>query len=175
MKALLITLSVVATVVVGALIYGMTLDSAWQVEREVVISAPPAKVMNRIANLSDWPSWTAWTKEKYPEMVYQSSGPERGVGAVQEWNDGSMTGRMEVTAYEPGRLLAYDLNMDNGTYLSQAKLVAKPVEGGTRLTWTCWGEAGDSPVDKLMMQMFLPLMGADFETGLNNLKMQFAG
>lgn len=170
MKALIVTLGIVVSLVIGAMIIGLMLDREWQVQREILIEAPAQEVIAEVARVGDWPQWSAWNTETYPDLVYQTEGPETGVGAVQSWNDGAMNGRMEVTSYVPGASMGYDLSMDDGQIRMKGMFNAVRTPEGTRLSWSCWGETGSSPIDKLLMRMFLPMIGKDFEIGLANLK-----
>lgn len=174
MRALAYTFGFLVILVLGALFVGQLIDEQWLVQRDVQLEAPPSAVMADIAVLKNWPEWSAWTKENYPDMTYAQEGPASGVGAVQTWHDGAMNGRLEVTAYQPGKSLAYDLSMDDGEFEMQCMFNAEPSDQGTHLTWTCQGETDSSPVDKLLMRLFMPMMGSDFETGLNNLQARHA-
>lgn len=174
MKILKILVGAVVLLLGVMLLIALLLDSEWRVERSVDIDAPPSKVLAYISLLPNWPEWTVWNAETYPEMKMSYSGPNWGVGAQQSWNDGSMVGVLEVTAYDPARYMEYSLDMDNGEFVMQCRIEALPRLTGSTVNWNCRGDTGGSPVDKLMMVIFKPLIGKDFEGGLNRLAARFA-
>lgn len=156
------------------LLAGFLLGPDWRVERSADVGAPPNKVMAYISMLPNWPEWTVWNSENYPGMKLSYSGPNWGVGAQQSWDDGQMVGILEVTGYDPASYLEYNVEMDHGKYMMQCRIEVAPLLASSRVSWSCWGDSGSNPVDRLLMVVYKPLIGNDFEVGLSNLQSRFA-
>ena len=157
-----------------ALVASLLMSSEWRVERSAEVNAPPSKVMAYISLLSNWPEWTVWNTSNFPELKTSYSGPNWGVGARQSWDDGAMVGVLEVTDYDPGSFMEYNVDMDNGEFTMQCRLQTDALLSHSKVTWSCWGDTGGSPVDKLMMAAFKPMIGDDFQGGLDKLAARFA-
>jgi uncharacterized protein YndB with AHSA1/START domain len=110
---------------IAFVVVGLCLPRLYHVERSVTINAPPEKVHAIVNRLAEWPKWTAWTVERYPDMEVKFSGPEEGVGAHYEW-DGESTGHgeLELKTSDPATGVTYDMAFDHG---------AMPCTGGIRL------------------------------------------
>lgn len=173
MRVLWYGLSVVGAMLVGVVIWGLTLDSEWRVERSAEISAPPGPVFAYVSILKNWPEWTAWNPEEYPDMRYEFSGQDWGVGAIQRWHDGDMRGELRVTEFRPGEYLEYVLSMEPGDIHLRGSLRIEAAGMGSRLSWSCWGDTGDGLFDKLMMRAYAPMIGRDFSAGLASLQARF--
>src|SRR5437762_7264118 len=87
---------------------GLCLPRKFHVERGLFINAPSETIATVVARLREWPTWTAWTKERYPDMKIEFSGPEEGVGAKQSW-EGKSSGRgsIEITTVDPQEGIRY--------------------------------------------------------------------
>jgi hypothetical protein len=141
----------------------------WEASAATVIQAEPGEVFDTVNHLHTWGEWTAWTKEKYPEMTRTFEGPGSGKGAVMIWDDGKMEGRLEVVNSVAPNAIDYDLFMDDRKTPMRGSFEFMPDAGGTRAIWVCSGEDAN-PMSKYMMLFFKPMMTKDFETGLANLK-----
>lgn len=173
MRVLLYGLAVAAALLAGLLVWGLMLDSQWRVERSVEIAEAPGPVFAYVSLLRNWPEWTAWNPKAYPNMRHEFSGPDWGVGATQRWHDRGMQGELHVTEFRPGEYLEYELQMEPGNIRLRGSLRIEAVDNGSRLSWSCWGDAGDNPFDKLMVRVYSPMIGRDFGAGLANLQARF--
>ncbi len=157
-----------------ALLVGLVMDNEWRIERQVEVDAPPSKVMAFISLLPNWPEWTVWNSKNYPDMKVSYAGPNWGVGAQQSWQDGGMVGVLEVTDYNPASYMEYNLDMNNGEFAMQCRIETAPLLTRSKVTWSCWGDSGGNPVDKMLMLAYQPMMGKDFQKGLDRLAERFA-
>jgi len=150
---------------------GLCLPSAYRVERSVVIGAPPPAIFPALNTLKEWPTWTAWTVERYPDMKVKFSGPAAGVGARYTW-DGKSTGygELQLTKSDPARGVSFDLEFGHGKYISAGTIALLPEDSGTRVTWTNEGELGLNPINRYFGLLMDRMMGPDFQKGLENLK-----
>lgn len=173
MRVLWYGLIVVGALLAGALVWGLMLDPQWRVERSVEISAAPGPVFAYVSILKNWPEWTAWNPEEYPDMQHEFSGQDWGVGAIQRWHDGDMRGELRVTEFRPGEYLEYVLDMQPGDIHLRGSLRIEAAGSGSRLTWSCWGDTGDGLLDKLMALVYTPMIRRDFSAGLASLQARF--
>lgn len=157
----------------GLLGWGVMMDSRWRVERSIEIAEAPGPVFAYVSILSNWPEWTAWNPEQYPDLKYEFGGPDWGVGATQQWHDGNMRGELRVTDFQPGEYLEYELQMTPGDIRLRGSLRIEAIDAGSRLVWSCWGDAGDNPISKLKMRAYSPMIGRDFAAGLKTLEARF--
>lgn len=162
---------VVGVAVALFVIVGLLLPGRYRVERSVVIDAPPETIHPTISTLKEWPTWTAWTVEKYPDMKVTFTGPESGVGAHYAW-EGESTGKgkLMLTKSDPATGVEYDMDFDDGKYVSTGGIKLEPDGAATKATWWNAGELGWNPINRYFGLMMDGMMGPDFQTGLNNLK-----
>lgn len=166
-KFSLITVTLIVALIVVA---GMATPAAWEVSSVRAMDASPNDVATTVATPKTWPLWSPWTQEKYPEMTREFGGPETGPGANMSWHDGSMGGKITMTAGDSPLAVGYQLDMDGGRFLMDCGFDIAPQGAGSQVTWFCRGDSGSNPVQRLMMKLlFIPMMRGDFDTGLENL------
>lgn len=152
------------------------LPAQYSVVRTVTIDAPPAAIHPSVDTLKEWPKWSAWTTDKYPDMKVTYSGPESGVGAINEFAGESLGGggKFEVTKSHPDEGIEYKLEFHQGdaTYPSTGGIKYAPEGKGTKVTWSNEGDLGWNPISRWCGALGLmdSAMGPDFEAGLANLK-----
>jgi hypothetical protein len=79
---------------------------------------------------------------------------------------------MTFTAAEPGRRVACDLHSPDFGAASSGDLLLTPDGTGTKVTWTMNGDMGSNPLLRWMSLFGDRMVGADFEAGLANLRVQ---
>lgn len=164
------TAVIVVVVAVGLVAGGMMLSPAFSVTRSVVVDAPPQKVYAFVADPRGWKQWSVWNRRD-PAMAITYSGPASGAGAAWSWQSRSEgDGRMTFTSVEPGRRVAFDLELAGFDAVSKGVLRFEPEGAGTRVTWTMDGNLGGNPLYHWFALFADPMMGPDFEHGLANLK-----
>lgn len=154
------------------LIVGFLLPQKYRVERSVVIAAPPAAIFPTVNTLKEWPTWTAWTALRFPDMKVSFEGPDAGVGATYGWTGKEVgVGKVVITASRPDQEIGYDLDFENGQFLSTGGIqLAAAEDGKTKVTWWNEGELGMNPINRYCGLMMDGMMGPDFQKGLDNLK-----
>ena len=171
MKILKRTLLVIVGFVVIAAVVGLCLPSTYKVERSASMKAKPKVVFSYLNTPKRWPEWTAWTKERFPDMTIAFSGPESGVGATYSWEGESVgRGTLKITGSEPGKGVDYDLDFDGGKYLSKGTLKMTEEGDVVKVTWTTEGALGNNPIHRYFGLLMDKFMGSDFEAGLKNLQ-----
>ena len=72
-------------------------DETYTVERSAVMSAPPERIYEQIADFHNWPHWSPW-EGLDPDMRRTYSGANSGTSAAYSWsgNRRAGQGRMEI-------------------------------------------------------------------------------
>jgi hypothetical protein len=103
------------------------------------------------------------------EITY--SGPPSGTGAGWAWKSKSEgDGKMNFTASEPNRRLAYELFFPDFGTTSTGALELAADGTGTKVTWSMNGDMGSNPLFRWLALFGDKMVGPDFEAGLANLK-----
>jgi len=157
------------TALVLFLVIGLCLPRRFHVERTLIIEAPPEAIYPVVTRLREWPTWTAWTKERYPDMKIEFSGPEEGIGAKQSWEgESSGRGSIEITKANPEEGIAYAFSYDGNRSTGGIGLFPGP--DCALVTWYADGDLGMNPIARYFGRLMDSYMGPDFERGLINLK-----
>lgn len=149
---------------------GFVLPSQMEVQRSVVINAPPDRIYPLINSFeSGWSQWNPFTK---PGMDMSYEGPEAGVGAQQHWVDkeSDEDGSMTITRSDPQRGVEFDLVMMQESFRLTGSLLCEPAGEGTKLTWTDRMDLGNNPYSRYMGLVLGPMIGSEFEVGLQSIK-----
>lgn len=152
------------------LVVGLSLPRKFRVERSIAIAAPPEAIYPVVAKLHEWPTWTAWTQERFPDMKMEFSGPESGVGAKQSWQGKSSgSGKIEITKAEPAEGIDYAFAFEDKPSVGGIKF-SPGSDGSTLVRWHSEGDLGYNPISRYFGLLMDRFMGPDFEQGLSNLK-----
>jgi len=170
MKAILLLLKIVVMLVIGVLVVGLFLPTEWECSRTIIVDGSAAEIEPLVSDLRRWDEWSAWNSREDPSMKITYSGAPSGEGAIEEWTSDKMgAGRLEITqASLEG--LEYSLTFKDMPQTINGSFHYAPAGEGTEITWKCWGTSGDMPWDTVMSQVFVPLIGSDFQAGLEGIK-----
>ena len=160
---------VVTALLLLAIAGGFLLPTAWQVQRSVVIQAPPAAVFPVLNSLKRWRDWTVWF-EREPDVQVEYSGPDSGVGATSRWSGRDGRGALKIMRSDSDRRVEYQLLFDGGEFAMDGVLLLAPEATGTRVTWRAGGEVGANPFARYFALMVSYWIGRDFEASLENLR-----
>ena len=144
----------------------------FSIEREITIKAPPEKIFALINDFHHWDAWSPWEKRD-PAMKKTFSGANSGNGAVYAWDGNNQVGagRMEIIETIPPVHIIIQLDFSKpmtGHNIAEFKLDSE----GDITKVTC-GMTGQTPFLSKVIQVFMSMdkmVGADFESGLANLK-----
>jgi hypothetical protein len=147
------------------------LPRKWQVQRSIVINAPPAAIYRLVANMkTGWPQSSAFDCED-PDIRYTHSGPDEGVGAQRDWTSKRMgDGTQKVVKADPGTGVEFQLQMRSNGLLLTGNSAFEPAGTGTKVTWTDSGEVGSNPLHRYLVTFLDRMMGDTFEKSLAVLK-----
>ena len=133
---------------------------------------PEEEATTLINDFKRWDAWSPWEK-KDPAMKRTYSGAAKDKGAVYEWDsDGKAgKGRMEITdAPVPSKVT---IKLDFFKPFEAHNIAEFTLEPRGDTTDLTWGMYGPSLYIAKVMGVFFNMdrmIGADFETGLANLK-----
>ena len=165
-------LLILATAVALLLAYAAVRPAQFSLARSTTIAAPPDKVFALINDLRQFNTWNVWSRME-PDIVLTYGSSSAGVGGSYQWK-GKKTGEggMQITASEPPRRVAAQLDFVKP--FEAHNLVVFDVqpqgERGSAVTWTM---SGPMPYVSRLMTIFVSMdkmVGKDFEGGLANLK-----
>ena len=164
---------IVVLLIVGVLLTAATRPDTFIVQRTAVIKAPPEKVFPFIDDFERWPAWSPWEK-KDPAMKRSFGATKSGKGAKYAWEGNSDVGQgsMEISESTAPSRVALKLDFVKPFEAhNNVEFSLRPETGGA--TQVSWKMEGPLPyfakVIHLVMDMD-KMVGADFETGLANLK-----
>lgn len=163
---------IVVVAIVGVLAYAATRPDVLRVERSIAIHAPPERIFPLVNDYRQWMAWSPY-EAKDPAMSRTFGATTAGTGATYAWAGNKEVGKGRMTIEASAPPTRVDMRVDFLEPLATTNKVAftlAPEAGATRVTWTM-----DCPlpfVAKLMQLVFDldRIIGADFETGLANLK-----
>ncbi len=148
---------------------GLMLPSEYAVERSIVIDAPREAIHHYVGELRNWPEWTPW-EEMDPEMVSEFGAQTTGVGASQSWTGKSGSGELTFTSCDLEQGIAYDMDFDEGAFLSVCRMIYEDDPNGVKVTWTMNGDVGGDLIGRYFTMMMDKWVGPPFEQGLAKLK-----
>jgi hypothetical protein len=148
---------------------GFALPATVTVARATTINAPEAQIFPLLNSFRRFNEWSPWA-ETDPEAQYSFSGPESGVGARMDWTGEAIgKGSQEILKSDPNREVDVALKFEGRSDATSRFLLA-PSGAGTRVTWQFQTELGANPIDRWMGVMLERFIGADYERGLERLR-----
>jgi uncharacterized protein YndB with AHSA1/START domain len=161
----------VAVVIATILILAARRPDVCRIERSIVIAAPPERIFPLIDDLRAMNEWNPFANQ--PCVTNRYSGPERGVGAADDFDGGSKAGvgRIEIVESLAPTRVALSLRMDRPMKCdNRVEFTIEPQPGGSRVAWTMTGR--QSFMGKLFGLVMNPekMVGGTFEKGLADLK-----
>lgn len=176
MKAVRILTLILAALAVAVLVIALLLPDHAEVERSVVIAAPPAKVFAQVDGMRAFQALSPWTRLD-AGTHYQFSGPDRGVGSTMRWESDNAqvgAGSQEITVSKADSYVETKLDFgDQGGGVASFSL--SPDGAGTRLTWRFRTEFGNDLFGRWFGLMLDRFLGPSYERGLKTLKERVEG
>lgn len=161
-----IVVLVAALVVISYLLPGTA-----TVSRTVTIAAPADAVFPHVNSMQKTEAWSPWLSRD-PETQLTYSGPDAGVGNKLAWaseNPQVGSGTQEIIESVDNQSVRTALDFGAmGTAVASFDLV--PSGEATEVTWGFESNLGMNPMSRWMGLMMDQWVGADYETGLANLK-----
>ncbi len=149
---------------------GLLLPRCQTVERRIDTTATPEVLFSHLATLKRWPEWTAWNKQRFPDLTMRFEGSESGAGAVmQARGKSSGNGTVTITRADLQKGIWYDLDFENGTQIFHCAITYTPHGKGLAVVWRLEACLGRNPFKRWAGLALGSLMSGDMETGLRQL------
>jgi hypothetical protein len=157
---------------VGILLISFFLPSKYTVKRTITIKTSPEHAYTYVNHLSKWSRWTVWTKDYDSTLNSEFSLPDSGAGAFMKWTSNSMgKGNLKVTKNKFPELVEFDLDIENGKFVSKGKITLNNYNEDTVIEWSESGELGWNPIGRIYAYFMIDkALGADYESSLAKLK-----
>lgn len=163
----------IAVLVAAVIAYAATRPDTFRVARSIRIAVAPEAIFPFLDDFRKSQLWSPY-ETKDPDMKRTLSGPESGPGARYDWDGDKNVGKGSLVITDsvaPSRV-AIDLSMVSPMRVNNhvAYTLEPEGDGATRVTWSMEGRA---PLIAKVLHLFCNMdrmVGADFETGLQNLK-----
>lgn len=158
-----ILLSLIAIVIIAGLLYLVSLDGDYTVEKKHLIDADIQTVFDALDDFRSWPSWSPWIMHE-PDCPLEY-GEENGQ-PWYSWNGNIIgSGRMQRTLTNSPSRLENDLAFFK-PFKSEATthFDLKEIDGKTEVTWTMHSRMPF--LMRFMIPMMKKLIGSDYSLGL---------
>ena len=138
-----------------------------EVTRDIKINSNPLIVFNQVNDFNNWKNWEPWP-ETDTTFINNFGKITSGKGAYREWTAEKVgNGNMKITNSNFFEQIDFEISASDWTTF-YGQFIFEPTELGVKLSWT---NKVDLPfLTRACSPIFDALMGADFEKGLNNLK-----
>ncbi|RYY34231.1 MAG: polyketide cyclase [Sphingobacteriaceae bacterium] len=174
MKILKGILIAVAAIIVLVLIAALFVKGEFDVTRNVVINKPKSEVYDYVKYLKNQNEFSKWARMD-PNMKKEYRGTDGTVGFVSAWEgkaDSVGKGEQEIKGIEPGKRIDYEIRFIKPMEAIAPAYIALDSVGvsQTKVTWN-FHEKMNYPMNIVCAFMDIEdMIGADLQTGLNNLK-----
>jgi len=163
---------VVAALIIGVLGYATTRPDDFTVTRSASIQGAADRVFALIDDFKQWQAWSPWEK-KDPAMQRTFGATTHGKGASYAWSGNKEVGKGSMEIIEsaaPSRIVIRLDFIEPFASQSQVEFTLTPKGDATEVRWSMQGPV---PYFAKIIHLFVDMdrvVGADFETGLANLK-----
>jgi uncharacterized protein YndB with AHSA1/START domain len=167
-----ISAAIVLLAVAVVLIIAARKPDIIQIQRSIVIDAPPEKIFPLIDDFHNWGTWAPQDRED-PSIQRTFSGPPSGAGAESEWTSKGRagTGRMSIAVSVPPRRVVIDVHFVKPFVAHNVNTFRLAPEGAS--TSVTWRMEGTNVYMLKLMSVLVDMdrmMGEHFENGLRDLK-----
>jgi len=174
MKVLKWILIVVVSIIGLILLTALFVNKDFAVEKQIEINKPKQEVYNYVVLLKNQNNFSKWASMD-PQMEKTFKGTDGIVGFISAWKSNNKdvgAGEQEITKIDPGKRIDYELRFKEP--MKDTNIAYMTVDSiGESKTLVKWGFSGKMDYPGNIMLLFLDfdkMIGGDFETGLQNLK-----
>ena len=171
MKTLKKLFLIVLAVFLILVVIGFLVPKTRQVERSILIDAPPSAVFAKVNGFRYFNDWSPFVATM-PDAEYSYVGPDFGIGSKMSWSTPepkSEAGSQIIVASTPYERV--DVELDLGPRgEAQVAYLLQPEDGGTRITWTFDTDFGFNLVGRYFGLLLDRNLGPLYAQGLANLK-----
>lgn len=155
------------------LVVALFVDKEFSVERDIVVEKPVDEVFDYLRYLRNQDSYSVWAGRD-PDMEQEYRGRDGRVGFVSAWegNEDVGKGEQEIIEIREGERIDFALRFFE-PFESEANAYFITEPEGENRTRVVWGFESSMPYPTNLILLFMDLeeaIGADYQTGLRNLK-----
>lgn len=160
-----LALSLAAALLLAMILYLVSFDGRFHVERSREIAAPAATVFTAVADFRTWPEWSPWLlHEPDAELVYSDHCDREG--GYYSW-DGERIGAGKLTHVELRSNSAIEQRIEFTRPFKARHRIAWSFENRGDKTLVSWETSGRMPLlTRFMAARIEPMIGRDYELGL---------
>lgn len=163
----------IVIVIALLLVTALFVKKEFSAEKEVTINRPVAEVFDYISHLKNQDNFTVWAKMD-PNMKKEYRGTDGTVGFVSAWEGNSDVGKgeQEIIGINEGKRVDFELRFLKPFESTSTAYMTTEATSPTQ-TKLKWGMNGKMIYPLNIMGLFMnmdEMIGKDFETGVNNLK-----
>ncbi|HEY8064268.1 MAG TPA: SRPBCC family protein [Methylosinus sp.] len=161
----------VALIIAAVVLYAARKPDTCRFTRSIFVAAPPERIFPLVDDPRAMNEWNPFVKNRNVTLSY--SGPERGVGAANDFDGDAQVGagRAEIVESVAPAKVVVALRMDRPMKCrNRVEFTIAPRDGGSLVTWDM---SGPQPFIGKLMTIFIDtekMVGGAFEQGLADLK-----
>ena len=143
------------------------MPNKFDVSRDIEINANPLIIFNQVNDFHNWNNWETWA-EMDTTIIINYGDITEGEDAYREWTaEKAGNGNMKIINSKLLEQIDFEISLsDWNTFYRQ--FIFEPTKAGAKVSWT---DKVDLPfLARGCGPIFDAMVGADFEKGLNNLK-----
>ena len=137
-----------------------------EVQRSKITASSPAQVLALAAATEGYQTFNPYHSDN-PDLAITPFGPASGKGSGLAFATGSMKGTQTIIEVASDQV-TYDIDLGPQGKPTQI-ITARPVSGGTEVTWTMQADIGINPVARSVGLFMDRMIGRTFDQGLANL------
>lgn len=163
-----LVVKIVLCLLLAFLLGAFLLPEKTVVERQIEINRPANFIFQFVNGFSRYNEWSPWVAHD-PAAKYQYSGQPTGVGAMMSW-DSEILGKGSQRVVESVENSAVTTELDVDGRPATVKYLLESQGDRTIVRWSLEARAGNNPLNRWLNLAMDRFVGADFGTGLTNLK-----
>jgi len=164
-----IALIIVGVVILGLIVWLISIDGSYHVKRSIVVNTEREKVYQLVSDYNTWKTWSPWLCME-PDAKVTITNDGKGVGAINSWvGDLVGSGEIEHKALTENETIDQEIRFIK-PFKSKSDVywIFSDADGGCEITW---GMKGAMPFFfKFMAKQMEPWIGMDYERGLKMIK-----
>ena len=175
MKTIKIIVFVIIGIVALVLVIALFVKKGYAVERVVTINKPKMEVFDYVKFLKNQDNYSVWAT-KDPNMKREYKGTDGTVGFISAWDSEEKNvgkGEQEIKKITEGERIDFELRFIKPFQATEQAYMTIESISDTQ-TKVAWGFSGKMkyPMNIMLLTMDMEgMIGKDFDSGLNKLKM----
>jgi len=143
------------------------------VNESIIVNMPIDSTFAYLSNLKNWEEWSLWNKTLDSSLLLFYNEQFDTLGARQ-YLTGNLIGKgfIEVTKYNPNKLLAYKVYVRDGEITANGMFsFSQTAPNQTEISWIDSGDVGNNPIKRYMIPIVTKGTAETFRQGLARIKL----